>query len=96
MYTNVITLFVNIKTCPLNVDRQRAIFHIIVEILLYKVRNMEIRILKVLNDPMDEDDVIDTNGKDEINRFLQDTFSQLDHKDNLHDIHDAPLLEKSQ
>ena len=48
-----------------------------------------------LNDPMDEDDLIDTNGEDEINRFLQDTFSPLD-EDNLHDFHDVPLLEKSQ
>ena len=44
---------------------------------------------------MDEDDVIDTNGEDEINRLLQDTFSPLD-EDNLHDFHDVPLLEKSQ
>ena len=49
---------------------------------------------RVLNDPMDKDDVIDTNGEYEINRLLQDTFSALD-KDNLHDIHDVPLLEKS-
>ena len=40
---------------------------------------------------MDEDDVIDTNGEDEINRLLQDTFAPLD-KDNLHDFHDVPLL----
>ena len=51
---------------------------------------------QVLNDPMDEDDVIDTNGEDEINRLFQDTFAPLDHEDNLHDIHDVPLLEKSQ
>jgi hypothetical protein len=50
---------------------------------------------RVLNDPMDEDDVIDTNGEDEINRLLQDTFAPLD-EDNLHDFHDVPLLEKSQ
>ena len=49
----------------------------------------------VLNDPMDEDDVIDTNGEEEINRLLQDTFSPLD-EDNLHYIHDVPLLEKTQ
>ena len=49
----------------------------------------------VLNDPMDEDDVIDTNDEDEINRLIQDTFAPLD-EDNLHDIHDVPLLEKSQ
>ena len=51
---------------------------------------------EVLNDPMDEDDVIDTNGEDETNRLLQDTFSPLDHEDNLYDIHDVPLLENSQ
>ena len=51
---------------------------------------------QVLNDPMDEDVVIDTNGKDEINILLQDTFSPLYHEGNLHDIHDFPLLEKSQ
>ena len=50
---------------------------------------------QVLNDPMDKDDVIDTNDEDEINRLIQDTFSPLD-EDNLHDIHDVPLLEKSQ
>ena len=51
---------------------------------------------QVLNDPMDEDDVIDTNGEDEINTLLQDTFAPLDHEDNLYDIHDVPLLENSQ
>ena len=40
---------------------------------------------------MDEDDVIDTNDKYEINRLIQDTFSPLD-EDNLQDIHDVPLL----
>ena len=35
---------------------------------------------------MDEDDVIDTNGEEEINRFLQDTFVPLD-EDNLHYFH---------
>ena len=49
----------------------------------------------VLNDPMDKDDVIDTNGEEEINRLLQDTFTTLD-EDNLHDFHDVTLLEKSQ
>jgi len=44
---------------------------------------------------MDEDDVMDTNDKDEINRLIQDTFAPLD-EDNLHDIHDVPLLDKSQ
>ena len=45
---------------------------------------------------MDEYDIIDTNREDEINRFLQDTFAPLDHEENLHDIHDVPLLKKSQ
>ena len=44
---------------------------------------------------MDEDDVIDTNDEDEINRFIQDTFAPLD-EENLHDIHDVPLLKNSQ
>ena len=42
---------------------------------------------------MDEDDVMDTNDKDDINRLIQDTFAPLD-EDNLHDIHDVPLLDK--
>ena len=50
---------------------------------------------EVLNDPMDEDDIIDTNDEDGINIFIQDTFPPLD-EDNLHDIHDVTLLEKSQ
>ena len=50
---------------------------------------------RVLNDPMDEDDIIDTNDEDDINRLIQDTFYPLD-EDNLHGIHDVPLLEKSQ
>ena len=45
---------------------------------------------------MDEDGVIDTIGEYGINRFLQDTFAPLDHEENLHDIHDVPLLKKSQ
>ena len=49
----------------------------------------------VLNDPMNEEDIIDTNGEDDINRFLQDTFAPLGHEDNLHDIHDVHLVEKS-
>ena len=48
-----------------------------------------------LNDPMDEDDIIDTNDKDEINILIQDTFAPFD-EENLHDIHDVPILEKSQ
>ena len=41
------------------------------------------------------DDVIDTNDDDDINRLIQDTFAPLD-EDNLHGIHDVPLLKKSQ
>ena len=48
----------------------------------------------ILNDPMDEDDVIDTTDEDEINRLIQHTFSPLD-KDNFHYIHDVPLLKNS-
>ena len=50
---------------------------------------------RVINDPMDEDDIIDINDEDEIKKLIQDTFSPLD-EENLHDIHDVPLLEKSQ
>ena len=50
---------------------------------------------EVLNYPMDEDSIIDTNDENEINRLIQDTFAPFD-RDNLHDIHDVPLLEKSQ
>ena len=49
---------------------------------------------QVLNDSMDEDETIDTHGEDEINRLIQDIFAPLD-EDNLHDINDVPLLEKS-
>ena len=44
---------------------------------------------------MDEDGIIDTNYEDEINKLIQGTFSPLD-EDSLHDIHNIPLLEKSQ
>ena len=44
---------------------------------------------------MDKDDIIDTNDKYEINRFIQDIFAPLD-EDNLHDIHNVPLLKKAQ
>ena len=50
---------------------------------------------RVLNDPMDEDDINDTNGEDEINRFLQDTFAPLDYEEKIRDIHDVPSLEDS-
>ena len=43
---------------------------------------------RFLNDPMEEDDVIDTNDEYEINRLIQDTFAPLD-EDNLHDIHEG-------
>ena len=97
--TNFITLFVIIKTIPpkyrplesylphnysrnTNLQGDEHGYHNIED--------------EVLNDPMDEDDVIDTNGtEEEINIFLQDTFAPLD-EEILHDIHDVPLLEKSQ
>ena len=98
LYTNVITLFVIIKTMPpkcrspesylphnysrnTNLQGDEHGYH-----------NIE---YEFLNDPMDEDNIIDKNDEDEIHRLIQDTFSPLD-EDNLHDIHDVPLLEKSQ
>ena len=98
LYTNFITFFVNIKTIPLKCP-------LLESYLPYNIRNATLQGEehgdqniedRVLNDPMDEDDIIDTNGEYEIIRFLQDTFSSLDHTDKLHDIHDVPLLEKSQ
>ena len=84
LYTNVIALFVNIKTMAPRCRPPKIYFphgdHAIED--------------RVLNDPMDKDDVIDTNGEDEINRLLQDIFAPLD-ENNLHDIHDVPLLKKS-
>ena len=97
LYTNVITLFVNIKTMP-------PIFRAPQTSFPHNSRNTTLQDDEhgdhafedvVLNDPMDEDDVIDTNGEEEINRLLQDTFAPLD-EDNLHDFHDVPLLQKSQ
>ena len=98
LYTNVITLFVNIKTIPPKCQPPESYLpHNSINTTLQGEEHGEQNIEdQVLNDPMDEDDVIDTNGEDEINILLQDTFSPLDHEDNLHDIHDVPLLEKSQ
>ena len=97
LYTNVIALFLNLKTMSLrcqplesysphnsrntNLQDDEHVDHAIED--------------KVLNDPMDKDDVIDTNGEEEINILLQDTFSPLD-EDKLHDFHDVLLLKKSQ
>ena len=98
LYTNVITLPVIIKTIPpkcrplesclphyyswnYNLQGDEHAYHNIED--------------EFINDPMDEDDVIDTNVEDEINRLIQDTFAPLD-EDNLHDIHDVTLLKKSQ
>jgi len=97
LYTNVIALFVNIKTMPPRCRPSESY-------LPHNSRNTTLQDDEhadhaiedgVLNDPMDDDDVIDTNGEEEINRLLQDTFAPLD-EDNLHDFHDVPLLEKSQ
>ena len=98
LYTNVITLFVNIKTTPPKC-------WLLENYLPLNNRNSTLQgdehgdqdiEDRVLNDPMDEYGVIDTNGKCEMNRLLQDIFSPLDHEENLHDIHDVSLLEKSQ
>ena len=98
LYTNVITLFVIIKTIPPKCWLPESYLphnyskNTTLQGEEYADHNIEDW---VLNDPMDEDEVIDTNDEDEINRLIQDTFSPLD-EDNLHDIHDVPLLEKSQ
>ena len=99
VYTNIITLFENIKTIsPKCRPPERYLPHNSRNTTLqgeeHGYQNIEDQVLNYC--PMDEDDVIDTNGKDVINRFVQDTFSPLDHEDNLHDFHDVPLLEKSQ
>ena len=97
LYANVIALFVNIKTMT---PRCRPLE----SYLPHNSRNTTLQddvhgdhAIEdgVLNDPMDEDDIIDTHDEDEINRLIQDTFSPLD-EDNLHDIHNVPLLKKSQ
>ena len=93
LYTNVITLFVNIKTItpkcrPLESYLPHNGRNTTLQGDEHAYHNIED---EVLNDPMDEDDVIDTNDEDEINRLIQDTFAPLD-EDNLHDIHDVPLL----
>ena len=99
LYTNVSTLFVDTKTmspkCRLP---KRYLPHNSRNTTLqgeeHGDQNIEDQVLNY--DPIDEDVVIDTNGEDGINRLLQDTFAPLDHEENLHDIHDVPLLEKSQ
>ena len=97
LYTNVIELFINIKAITPRCQPPESY-------LEHNSRNTTLQDDEhgdntiedwVLNDPMDKDDVIDTNGEDEINRLLQDIFAPLD-EDNLHDFNDVPLLEKSQ
>ena len=97
LYANVIALFVNIKTIPPRCQPPESY-------LPHNSRNTTLQYDEhgdnaiedgVINDPMDKDDIIDTDGEDEINILLQDTFSPLD-EDNLNDIHDVPLLKKSQ
>ena len=98
LYTNVITLFVIIKTMPPKCwPLERYLLHnFSINSNLqgdeHGYHNIED---EVLNDPMDEDDVIDTNDKDEINRLIQGTFAPF-YEENLHDIDDVPVLEKSQ
>ena len=89
LYTNVIALFVNIKTMPpICRPPESYLPHNSRNTTLqgeeHGDQNIEDR---VLNDPMDVDDINDTNGEDEINRLLQDTFAPLDHEEKLHDIH---------
>ena len=94
LYTNVITLLAIIKTIPPKCRPLESYLPHNYSINTnlrgdeHGYHNIED---EVLNDPMDEDDVIDTNDEDEINRLIQDTFSPLD-EGNLHDIHDVPLL----
>ena len=72
LYTNVIALLVNIKTVPPRYQPP-------VSYLPQNSRNTTLQDDEhgdhaieywVLNDPMDEYGVIDTNGEDEINRLL--------------------------
>ena len=98
LYTNVIALFVNIKTMPPRCrPRQSYLAHNSRNTTLQDNEHGDHAIEDgVFNDPMDVDDVNDTNGiEEEINRLLQDTFSPLD-EDNLHDFPNVTLLEKSQ
>ena len=97
LYTNVITLFVNIKTIPPKCRPLESYFphnsrNTTLQGEEHGDHNIEYRIL---NDPVDEDDVIDTNDENEINILIQDTFSPLD-EDNVQDIHDVSLLKKYQ
>ena len=97
MYTNVITLSINIKTIPPKCCPPERYFphnsrNTTLQGEEHGDRNIEDRFL---NDPMDKYDVVDTNDKYEINKLIQDTFAPLD-EDNLDDIHDVPLLEKFQ
>ena len=98
LYTNAITLFIIIKTFPPKCQPPESYFphkysrNTTLQGEEHGYQNIEDQ---VLNDPMDGDGIIHTNDEDEINILIQDTFSPLD-EDNLHDIHDVPLLKKSQ
>ena len=97
LYTNFITLFVNIKTMsPKSRPSESYLPHYSRNTTLqgeeHGYHNIED---EVLNDPMEKDGIVDTNYEDEISILIQDTYDPLD-EDNLHDIHDVPLLEKSQ
>ena len=73
LYTNVITLFVIIKTIPPKCRPQESYFphnytrNTSLQGEEHGYHNIED---EVLNDPMDEDDVSDINGEDEINILL--------------------------
>ena len=85
--TNVTTLFVNIKKIPPWFWPLKSYFpHNSRNTTLQDDEHGDHAIEdRVLNGPMDGDDIIDTNDEDEINRLLQDTFAPLD-EDNLHDF----------
>ena len=98
LYTNVIALFVNIKTMPPRCRPPKSYLphnysrNTTLQGEEHGDHNIEDR---VLNDPMEYDDAIDTNDEDEINRLIHDKFSPLD-EEKIHDIHGVPLLKKSQ
>ena len=81
LYTNVITLFVIIKTIPPKCQPPESYFphnysrNTTSQGEEHGDHNIEDQFF---NDPMDEDDFIDKNDRDEINRMIQDTFTPLD------------------
>ena len=97
LYTNVIALFVNIKTMPPRCQPPESHFpHNSINTTLQDDKHGDHAIEHgVLNDPMDKDDVIDTNDEDEINRLIQDTFSPMDEENQDDSHHVDPLLEKA-